>query len=99
MNCAIITQCQAFIGIDSGPGKCAGATDTPSLVVWTGHHPAPFYDPCPNVTHLVPMGYHGLEPVCHDEKVIQWFEENYMVRKYRDDPVERIKEWLGEVLG
>ncbi len=97
-NCAIISQCEAFVGIDSGPGKCAGATDTPSLIVWTGHHPAPFYDPAPNVTHLVPRGYHGLEPVCNDAGVIRWFEEHYNVRQYDGDPVADVKRWLEEVL-
>ena len=99
VNCAIISQCRAFVGIDSGPSKCASATDTPSLVVWTGHHPAPFHDPAPNTTHLVPVGYHGLEPVCNDAGVIDWFERHYTVRMYSDhDPVPEIKRWLSEVL-
>jgi hypothetical protein len=98
VNCAIIEQCDAFVGIDSGPSKCASATDTPSLVIWTGHHPAPFHDPAPNTTHLVPVGYHGLEPVCNDPGVISWFEENYAVRQYESDPVEEVKQWLVEVL-
>ncbi len=99
MVCAVISQCAAFVGIDSGPGKCASATDTPALITWTGHHPAPFHDPAPNTTHLVPQGYHGLEPVCNDAGVIQWFEENYNVRHYADDPVVEIKRWLTETLG
>lgn len=98
MNCAVISQCEAFIGIDSGPGKCAGATETPSLVVWTGHHPAEFYDPVPNVTHLVPVGYHGLEPICNDSGVIKWFESNYNIRMYNGDPVDEIRIWLLETL-
>jgi hypothetical protein len=98
MNCAVIAQCKAFVGIDSGPSKCASATDTPSLVVWTGHHPAPFHDPADNTTHLVPYNYHGLAPVCNDKKVIEWFEANHKVIQYLDDPVERIKQWLTETL-
>ena len=97
-NCAVIAQCQAFVGIDSGPSKCAGATDTPVLVTWTGHHPAPFHDPAPNTTHLVPVGYHGLEPVQNDVGVVRWFEANYNVRQYESDPVVEIKKWLTEVL-
>lgn len=98
-NCAIISQCEAFIGIDSGPAKCASATDTPALVVWTGHHPAVFHDPAPNTTHLVPVGYHKMEPVCGDPGVIRFFEENYNVRTYSDsDPIPEVKQWLTEVL-
>jgi len=98
VNCAMISKCVAFVGIDSGPAKCASATDTPALVVWTGHHPAPFHDPSPNMTHLVPEGYHGLEPVCSDPGVIAWFEEHYKVRQYAGDPVLEINRWLGETL-
>lgn len=98
VNCAIISQCEAFVGIDSGPSKCASATDTPALVVWTGHHPAPFHDPAPNTAHLVPAGYHGLDPVCNDRGVIEWFESHYNVREYDYDPVEEIEKWLAETL-
>ena len=97
-NCALIRQCEVFVGIDSGPGKCASATETPSLIVWTGHHPAVFHDPAPNTTHLVPQGYHSLPPVCNDPGVVAWFEANYNVRQYEGDPVGEIKKWLGEVL-
>lgn len=98
-NCAVIRQCEAFVGIDSGPGKCASATDTPALIVWHGHHPAPFHDPATNTTHLVPEGYHGMFPVCDDAGVIAWFEANYNVRFYQPgDPVPAIEAWLGEVL-
>ena len=98
MNCAVIAQCEAFVGIDSGPGKCASATSTPALIVWTGHHPAPFHDPAPNTTHLVPLGYHGLEPVCNDRGVVDFFEAHYKVRYYSGDPVPMIQRWLREAL-
>ncbi len=98
MVCAVISQCAAFVGIDSGPSKCASATETPALVVWTGHHPAPFHDPAPNTTHLVPREYHGLHPVCGDPGVIRWFEANHAVRQYDRDPVNEVKAWLQTVL-
>lgn len=97
MQCAVISQCAAFVGIDSGPAKCAAATDTPSLVVWTGHNPAAFFDPAPNVTHLVPARYRGLYPEC-PAPVLRWFEEHSSVRFYGNDPVVSVKEWLREVL-
>lgn len=92
----IIAKCKAFIGIDSGPSKCASATETPSLIVWTTHHPAAFHDPAPNTTHLVPIGYHGFAPVNYDAGVVAWFETNYNIRLYDDDPVLEIKRWLTE---
>lgn len=99
VNCAVIQHCRAFVGIDSGPSKCASATDTPALVVWTGHHPAQFHDPAPNTTHLVPVGYHGLKPVYNDERVVRWFEAHYNVLTYSDgNPVPEINKWLTEVL-
>lgn len=98
VNCAVISQCRAFVGIDSGPGKCASATNTPTLITWTGHHPAPFHDPAPNTTHLVPRGYHGLDPVCNDKGVVDWFEKHHEVREYGADPVKKIRKWLQEVL-
>ena len=97
-NAALIHQCEAFVGIDSGPSKCASSTNTPALVTWTGHHPAPFHDPAPNTTHLVPRGYHGLEPVCDDRGVIEWVEKHYNVRQYERAPVDEIKAWLTETL-
>ena len=98
VNCAIIQQCRAFVGIDSGPSKCASATDTPSLVVWTGHHPAPFHDPAPNTTHLVPVGYHGMVPVNNDPDVVKWFEEHYNIRQYEGDLVYEVEKWLQKTL-
>lgn len=98
MNCALISQCAAFVGIDSGPAKCASATNTPSLVVWTGHHPAPYHDPADNTTHLVPVGYHAMEPVRNNPEVVSWFERNYRYRFYAGDPVGSVKQWLSEVL-
>ena len=52
---ALIGSCEAFVGIDSGPGKVASATETPSLICWTKHHPVQFHDPAPNTVHLVPI--------------------------------------------
>lgn len=94
MNCAVISQCVAFIGIDSGPGKCASATNTPALIIWTGHHPIPFHDPAPNTTHLVPVGYARLEPIY---KECSFFEANYKVQFYKDIATE-VKIWLSKTL-
>lgn len=98
MVCAVISQCEAFVGIDSGPSKCASATETPTLVVWTGHHPALYHDPSPNTTHLVPIGYHKLSPVRGSPNVVDFFERNYNIREYDNNPTKAIKLWLMEML-
>lgn len=94
MNAAIISQCEAYIGIDSGPGKCATATDTPTLIAWTHHHPSLYHDPSPNTTHLVPVSHGMIPPVNGATNTIDFFEANYNFMTYRDDPVERVDEWL-----
>ncbi len=96
--CAVIRQCAAFVGIDSGPGKCASTTEIPSAIIWTGHHPAQFHDPAPNTTHFVPEGYHKAAPVWGDAEVAAWFEWHYKIWPYRQDPVREIETWLKEVL-
>jgi len=80
---------RAWVGIDSGPGHVGGAVDAPGVVVWTGHHPTRFYDPAPNVTHLIPAGLAGREFLnCHFKysdygnrdaipmRVIEWLRTN-----------------------
>lgn len=94
MNCALIGECAAFVGIDSGPAKCASATDTPALVVWTKHHPARFHDPSENTTHLVPRGYHDLLPLANRADAVEWFEGHYRTIQYDNSPVRSVIGWL-----
>lgn len=107
LNCAIISQCSAFIGIDSGPSKCAAATSTPSLVCWTKNHPALYFDPAPNVTHLVPVEHRTMDVFRGTTAAVDWFEANYNFRVYDPSPVAgydntglvgQIAVWLREVL-
>ena len=98
VNCAVISQCEAFVGIDSGPSKCASATETPTLVVWTKHHPAKFHDPAPNTTHLVPLDFNDFETVRGDAGIMTWFKAHYKVMGYQNDPVPVIEKWLKEIL-
>lgn len=98
-NAAVISQCEAFVGVDSGPAKCASATETPSLVVWTGHHPAQFHDPAPNTFHLVPIRHQHGPPINNAPKVLKFFEEHYRYREYAGiTPSAEIEAWLEEVL-
>lgn len=101
---AEISLSSAFIGIDSGPGKVASATDTPTLICWTGHHPLRYHDPAPNTTHLMPATWAFLPPFDELENetakdVSSYFHNNYQFRTYR--PGELAHEacrWLRETL-
>jgi SAM-dependent methyltransferase len=77
--CAMIDQAELFIGIDSGPLHLAGATTTPTLAVWTHHHPTRFFDFAPNVVHLVPIGHRRLAP---GPKALETFERRYRHHVY-----------------
>ncbi len=86
---ALIAQCTAFVGIDSGPGKCAGATDTPSVIVWTGHHPIQFHDLCANTTHLVPEEHRALPPA-QQRQVAEFFSKHYRFCTYAKDRLTEV---------
>jgi hypothetical protein len=98
MNCAVIARARAFVGIDSGPGKCASATETPSLICWTQHHPALYHDPAPNTTHLVPANHADMPVLRNNLSTLKFFEANYNFRTYTDDLTEQVEKWLMEVL-
>lgn len=72
---ALIDTADGFVGIDSGPGHLAAATDTPGVIVWTGHHPTKYFDdPNPTLTHLV--GPAAVDD-CDGEEVQKWFEATF----------------------
>jgi len=79
---ALIEQVQLFVGIDSGPQKCAGATDTPSIGVWTHHSPLQFMDLCPNFLHLVPEDHHRIPP-CNKPGPALYFKKHYQHDTYK----------------
>ena len=98
MNAAIINQCEAFIGIDSGPGKCASATSTPTLIIWTHHHPALFHDPSPNTTHLVPSNHRDNPLLKENKAVADFFEKNYNWLPYVEGSLEQeVNRWLERI--
>ena len=80
---ALISFSDLFIGIDSGPLHVAGATSTPSIGIWTEHHPAHFYEFSHNVVHLVP---HDLKRWARgrDKNGITNFFEKHYKHKYYD---------------
>ncbi len=96
-NAAVIDQCKAFIGIDSGPGKCASATDTPTAIIWTGHHPIHYHDPAPNTTHLIPLNHRELMPARGPDQMLEYFSQAYNSRVYAN-PVDEVFAWLSRLI-
>ncbi len=82
MIAALVSQCAGFIGIDSGPGKCASATNTPCGIVWTGHHPLQFHDPAENVVHIIPENHAGIPPISGNPNRLAYFTNHYKHRTY-----------------
>ncbi|MBX9677967.1 MAG: hypothetical protein K2X38_04325 [Gemmataceae bacterium] len=103
---ALISLASCYLGIDSGPGKVCSATETPSLIHWTGHHPIQFHDPAPNTVHLVPREHRKMPPMADQSKeVVQqigdFFEANYLHRFYDGSDfglVIESRKWLAETL-
>jgi len=77
----LIRQCKIFIGIDScGPLHLAGSTDTRAVGIWTRRHPVYHFDPCPNVTHLLPR---HLKPLAKHQEVIEYYETRHKQIYYK----------------
>jgi SAM-dependent methyltransferase len=58
----------------------AGATETPTIGVWTQHHPVHFFDLADNVLHLVP-GDH--EKYAAGAPALEYFRATYRWRTYK----------------
>lgn len=86
---ALIDECAGFIGIDSGPGKIASSTSTPTVIVWTGHSPLQFHDPAANTLHLVPEGFDGIPPISGDRERFTYFAKHYTHRTYKAQALGR----------
>jgi FkbM family methyltransferase len=71
------------VGIDSGPGHVFAATQTPTTIIWTRHHPLHYFGLAENVTHLVPCGHRDL--LRGDREAgAKYFEAKYAFRTYAD---------------
>ena len=92
---ALIGQSQLCIAVDSGPQKVAGATDTPTIAVWTRHHPVHYYGLDANVLHLVPENH---RQYLRGSDECPYFDANYRHHLYTDlrqGLVEAISRELG----
>lgn len=76
---ALIDVSRLMIGVDSGPLHVAAATNTPTIGVWTHHHPVHYFDLAPNVLHLVHPAHSNFTkgPVA-----VAYFQQNYRYRAY-----------------
>lgn len=96
---SLIEQSSLFVGVDSGPQKVAGATSTPGIGIWTGHHPVQFFDPCPTFIHLVKEPHRLIPPADHGG-VASYFERHYRFSQYRDGGLLPLLSWqAGKFLG
>ncbi len=102
VNAAIISRCESFVGIDSGPGKVASGVGAKTLICWTDLHPCLYHDPHEGTTHLVPERHRENPALNGNEAAAIWFEQNYDWIPYRHQPgrtlVDQVKRWLDEVL-
>jgi len=78
---ALIEASTLMIGVDSGPLHAAGATSTPTIGVWTAHHPIHFFDLADNVIHFVPINHSNL---VNGQAALTYFDRNYEYRPYHD---------------
>jgi ubiquinone/menaquinone biosynthesis C-methylase UbiE len=92
---ALLQLAEAHVGIDSGPTHVAGALNTPTVCVWTHHHPIRFYDFSPNVLHLVPHNHQRLAP---GPRSLATFQERYRNAIYQN-MAPAICEQLEAILG
>lgn len=95
---AMIRNCSLFVGIDSGPLHVAGATDTPSIGVWTKHHPLAYFDLCPNVMHLIPDDHEKMWPLTDPDGLFYWKTMKYNFCRFSDLPSDLCRE-AGRKLG
>lgn len=96
---ALIEQSTVCVGIDSGPLHVAAATTTPTLGIWTGHHPLQYFDLADNVTHLVPENWQSKPPGSHPPAA-ETFTRFYEFETYaRDRLPEALPAALGRLTG
>jgi 2-polyprenyl-3-methyl-5-hydroxy-6-metoxy-1,4-benzoquinol methylase len=80
---ALTNRAKLFIGIDSGPCKVACATSTPTICVWTKHHPYHYSDNTPNCNHLLPVN-HTDYLRGNKDIALKFFEDHYRYSIYPD---------------
>ncbi len=82
---SLIEASTLMIGVDSGPLHVAGATTTPTIAVWTHHHPVHYFDLADNVLHFVPGDN---EKRAGGPRSEAYFQANYRHQVYKNLNVE-----------
>lgn len=90
---ALIANCSAMVGIDSGPLHVAATTSTPTIGVWTEHSPCRYFD-FSDVLHLVPKNWRQRAP----SGSADWMMSAYRLREYSAFIGDAINESLAEAL-
>jgi len=72
-----------MVGVDSGPLHVAAATTTPTIAVWTGHHPLHYMALADNMIHLVPENHRELLRGNQNVGEI-YFRDHYRYQTYSD---------------
>jgi ADP-heptose:LPS heptosyltransferase/SAM-dependent methyltransferase len=80
---ALISQADLFVGIDSGPLHIAGGLKTPTIGVWTLHHPTRYFD-ISNVLHLVPSDARRYIRMRYGNRANDYFHGYYRHEYYND---------------
>jgi ADP-heptose:LPS heptosyltransferase len=81
---ALIQECDLFIGVDSFPAHIAGATETPSIIVWKDHHPVNFFDLSKNCIHFLPSNSQNKIRCCNKREAETYFLRNYKHTYYNN---------------
>ncbi len=80
---ALIELSTLMVGVDSGPLHVAGATATPTIGIWTRHHPLHYFGHANNVVHLLPQDHRNLLRGNPDDGAA-YFDRHYRCRTYTD---------------
>ena len=94
---ALTEMSRLMIGVDSGPLHVAAATSTPTIGVWTRHHPLHYIGLADHVTHLVPRDHQRLLRA-NRRAGEAYFHEHYAYQTY-DDLSEALRSEVGRRLG
>ena len=93
---SLIDNAKTFWGVDSGPAHIAGATNTPSYVIWWHTPPMHCYDPADNVTHIVPDWWRDL--ALHNNAV-DVFTTYYHYKEYGENLEAYLENVVQELCG
>lgn len=84
---AMVLRAKLFVGVDSGPLHVAGACQTPTIGVWTDHHPCRYFDVALNVVHIAKRSVLAREPALTSFGDCCYYARR-AIHGYNEDPME-----------